>query len=92
MTETARPLPSGTGQPPSQNNHDSHNTNFLSFGQTTLDSVANALGKGKETKNGDGWLTCCPVHGDTNPSLSIMLSNGKLILNCHAGCDFGDSA
>ena len=35
------------------------------------ENIARELGKGKEQKNGEGWLTCCPVHGDEKPSLSI---------------------
>ena len=29
----------------------------------------------------------CPAHDDTNPSLSITERGGKLLTNCHAGCD-----
>lgn len=28
----------------------------------------------------------CPAHEDTNASLSILLSNDKILLFCHAGC------
>lgn len=34
-------------------------------------------------KERDGWLVRCPVHGDTNPSLKIMLQkDGALWLHC----------
>lgn len=40
-------------------------------------------------KSGAGYLARCPAHADTNPSLSISESrDGKLLLHCHAGCDF----
>lgn len=40
---------------------------------------------------GDGsWLASCPAHGsgggDKNPSLSIKAADGKILLNCFAGC------
>ena len=30
----------------------------------------------------------CPAHNDKNPSLSIKLTDQKILLNCHAGCSF----
>lgn len=55
--------------------------------------IAAALGQGKEARNGDGWMTLCPVHGDDNPSLSVKDTNNKegapdIILECFAGCGF----
>lgn len=36
-------------------------------------------------------LACCPAHGDNRPSLSLTDSrDGKLLLNCKAGCSFSD--
>ncbi len=38
-------------------------------------------------KSGGGYSVCCPAHDDENPSLSIKEgSNGKILLNCFAGC------
>jgi 5S rRNA maturation endonuclease (ribonuclease M5) len=34
----------------------------------------------------NGWNVLCPVHDDHNPSLSVSLSNHKILLNCKAGC------
>jgi len=35
-------------------------------------------------------IACCPAHEDKNPSLSLTDgSDGRLLLHCHAGCDFG---
>lgn len=39
----------------------------------------------KRTSN--GFMTCCPAHDDTNPSLSVgEASDGKILLNCFSGC------
>lgn len=40
-------------------------------------------------RSGAGWLAKCPAHPDNNPSLSITddTTDGRVLLNCHAGCD-----
>ena len=30
----------------------------------------------------------CPAHNDKNPSLSVTLTDPKILLKCHAGCSF----
>ncbi|WP_417914961.1 hypothetical protein [Candidatus Electronema sp. JM] len=57
------------------------------------ENIAHALGYGKEKRNRDGWLTCCPAHGDAKPSLSIKDGTDKngspdVFVYCQAGCDF----
>ena len=37
-------------------------------------------------RNGTGWVALCPAHADKIPSLSITVSNGKILLHCHASC------
>jgi putative DNA primase/helicase len=59
---------------------------------------ANQIGialKGK--RNGNGWLVRCPCpnhgkgRGDRFPSLSVTDGDdGRLLLRCFAGCEFGD--
>jgi len=40
-------------------------------------------------KSGAGWVARCPAHDDKHASLSIgESSDGKLLLKCHALCDF----
>lgn len=34
----------------------------------------------------DRWLALCPAHDDHNPSLSISVADGKILLKCFAGC------
>ena len=56
--------------------------------------VASALSDNEPTQNGtDGYVCRCPIHGDTNPSLSVKDStdnNGDpdVVVVCHAGCDW----
>lgn len=55
--------------------------------------IAQALypgGRIEGTGNG-GWVTCCPVHGDKNPSMSIWDDgNGGVNVDCKTGCDWKD--
>jgi 5S rRNA maturation endonuclease (ribonuclease M5) len=37
-------------------------------------------------RNGSGWMALCPAHADRNPSLSINVRDGKVLLYCHARC------
>lgn len=51
--------------------------------ETVLETVEGAR------KSGNGWSAKCPAHEDRNPSLSITPgADGKVLLFCHAGCDF----
>ncbi len=35
----------------------------------------------------DRWTARCPAHPDRNPSLSIALKDGRVLIHCFAGCD-----
>jgi putative DNA primase/helicase len=37
-------------------------------------------------RNGSGWMALCPAHADKNPSLSVNVRDGKVLLHCFAGC------
>lgn len=37
-------------------------------------------------RSGTGYVARCPAHDDSNPSLSVMEENGRILLRCHAGC------
>ena len=53
--------------------------------------IAEALGQGKEKGSKDGWMTLCPCHNDTNPSLSLTDGrNGSVVYNCFVGCNKRD--
>lgn len=41
-------------------------------------------------RSGDGWLCHCPAHDDRTPSLSVTEHDGKILVNCHAGCSQTD--
>ncbi len=41
----------------------------------------------RNVKGGSGqYSACCPAHEDGHASLSISENDGKILLNCHAGC------
>lgn len=59
------------------------NTQF----KITAEDIARQLGKGREVRQGDGWVTLCPAHNDSSPSFSVAEGrDGKILVNCHAGC------
>lgn len=56
----------------------------------SIEDIARALGNGKESKVGDGWVTTCPAHDDRKASLSVRSPHGKILVKCHAGCKQDD--
>lgn len=51
--------------------------------------IAQELGKGKEKESGEYWMTLCPCHDDSTPSLSIWdKESGGVSWKCFAGCDY----
>ncbi len=54
--------------------------------------IARFYGRGKEQRNGSGYLTLCAVHGNENtPALSVTDSRtkpGDVDVYCHVGCNF----
>ena len=41
----------------------------------------------KNVKGNDGQYTAlCPAHDDSNNSLSVKITNDRVLLHCHAGC------
>lgn len=51
----------------------------------TGESLVSLLDGVKRTPR--GWLSKCPAHGDTSPSLSIRhADDGRILLHCFAGC------
>ena len=47
-----------------------------------LDNVLSRLDKVK--KQGNGYVACCPVHGDNHPSMSVKEVDGRILMHCHA--------
>lgn len=63
--------------------------NYTMVYQPTLEDIkriADDFGKPKRYRN--GFMCCCPVHQDREPSLSLFLSDKyPLGIHCYAGCD-----
>ena len=55
-------------------------------------AIDNVLGRLDAKATGrDSWLARCPAHEDRNPSLSVGVGDdGRVLLNCHAGCSTGE--
>lgn len=53
-----------------------------------IDRVLERLDKVR--KSGKGWLACCPSHDDRSASLAVTEADGKILLNCFAGCTFSE--
>lgn len=54
----------------------------------TAETIAKALGGHRA---GTTWMTRCPAHDGSSPSLSISAGkDGKVLVRCHAGCDQRD--
>ncbi len=56
----------------------------------TFIEIIDRLGGGEP--DGDGYVTLCPVHGDTNPSLRLTLKEeGRVLMTCRShDCAFTD--
>jgi hypothetical protein len=53
----------------------------------SVDNLLSRLDKVKPSGNGS-FMACCPAHKDRTASLAIKdLGDGRIILNCFAGCD-----
>jgi len=46
-----------------------------------------SLLQGVQPKGSNQWVARCPAHDDKDPSLSIKLSDGKILLKDFGGCD-----
>ena len=43
-----------------------------------------------QSTGGNSFKACCPAHEDHNPSLSVTIEFGNVLLHCHAGCSQED--
>lgn len=59
---------------------------YSTSGRIDLQSIVKET---RATRHSGGYLGHCPAHRDRTPSLSIGSGEGgKLLLKCHAGCEF----
>ena len=54
-----------------------------------VDAILNRLDKVRRTGN-NKWQALCPSHDDRSPSLSIRLTDDRVLLHCFAGCPAED--
>lgn len=59
--------------------------NAASLAREAQEAILGALG-GTRTSDNEIMVHCC-VHDDPNPSLSVTIKGGKLLVRCFAGCD-----
>jgi hypothetical protein len=53
------------------------------------EQIAAYYGQGQQLRSDqDGWLTCCPAHEDSTPSLHITVTD-KILVRCMSGCTQG---
>ena len=50
-----------------------------------IDTLLSRL-QGVRRNGSNGWLALCPGHDDHEPSLSIKVVDGKILVKCFAGC------
>jgi hypothetical protein len=56
-------------------------------GGRALNAAELAAALGKPHREGRGWKCLCPCHADTDPSLSLVEREGRVLAICRAGCD-----
>jgi len=52
---------------------------------TTPDALISRL-TGARQIGPDRWVARCPAHDDSTPSLSVRISEDKILIHCWAGC------
>ena len=52
------------------------------------DKVFEALGISGEPRIGSQYHARCPAHDDQKASLSVLVDEGNITLQCHAGCSY----
>lgn len=50
-----------------------------------LAAIAEACGCARETVRGS-FVCLCPAHGDSKPSLQLVIRDGRVRVRCYAGC------
>jgi putative DNA primase/helicase len=61
-----------------------HHTTLLPV-EDNLDLLLGRL-EGVRPAGPNSWVARCPAHPDRNPSLSVALKDGRVLVHCFAGC------
>jgi hypothetical protein len=57
---------------------------------SAIDTILERV-QGLKQTGADRWISRCPAHDDSSPSLSIRATgDGRVLLHCFAGCEVGD--
>jgi hypothetical protein len=52
-----------------------------------IDLILSRLKKVKKTGRAS-WIACCPAHQDKSPSLSVTMTDNRVLVHCFGGCDY----
>lgn len=77
------PLPARSARPrPPRQRNDSYREHVLTFEEL--------LNRFDDLRPRDyaQWMALCPAHADSNPSLSISIKDGRVLMKCFVGCSF----
>lgn len=57
--------------------------------KVSIDLILPSLGKARSLGR-NKWVACCPAHDDKSPSLSIQITDNRILMHCFAGCHIED--
>lgn len=55
-----------------------------------IDRILSCFDGVRPSGGADKWIARCPAHQDKSPSLTISLTDDKVLLHCFGGCSFNE--